>query len=297
LPAYAAAVDELPPDDAYLADVERWHAERAARLRSPDGWLALVGLHWLTPGEHEFGQHPSNPIRLSGPGVPPLAGHLLVTDYGAVRVRPHHGAALTHAGKPVDGELELEDDLGGDPTIVELGSLRFHLIRRGARVGLRVRDAAAPALRTFAGVPRFAVDPAWRLEARLERPPEPRTIAVPDIVGDVLDESSPGDVVLPLPGGEQRLHALEEDEDRLWLIFGDATNGRQTYSAGRFLVTGPVAADGSVVVDFNLAYNMPCAFSPYATCPLPPAGNRLTVPIPAGEMLPAQPASVHAPSD
>ena len=156
--------------DNYRAEVERWHADREARLRSPNGWLALVGLHWLTPGEHEFGQHPSNPIRLSGPRVPPLAGHLLVTDDGAVRVRPHHGAPLTHAGQPVVGELELKDDLRGDPTIVELGSLRFHLIRRGARVGLRVRDAEAPALRTFEGVPRFPVDPAWRLEARLERP-------------------------------------------------------------------------------------------------------------------------------
>jgi uncharacterized protein (DUF1684 family) len=279
----------------YEAEVERWHAERDARLRSPDGWLALVGLHWLTPGEHEFGQHPSNAIRLSGREVPPLAGHLLMGDDGVVRVRPHHGAPLTHAGQPVDGELELKDDLAGDPTIVELGSLRMHLIRRGVRnerLALRVRDIEAPALAAFTGVPRFPVDPAWRLEARLERPPEPRTIPVPDIVGDVLEEPSPGTVVLPLAGGEQRLHALEEDDDRLWLIFGDATNGQQTYSAGRFLVTEPVAADGSVVVDFNLAYNMPCVFSPYATCPLPPEGNKLSVPIPAGEMLPAQPASV-----
>jgi hypothetical protein len=171
----------------------------------------------------------------------------------------------------------------------------MHLIRRGVRnerLALRVRDIEAPALAAFTGVPRFPVDPAWRLEARLERPPEPRTIPVPDIVGDVLEEPSPGTVVLPLAGGEQRLHALEEDDDRLWLIFGDATNVQQTYSAGRFLVTEPVAADGSVVVDFNLAYNMPCVFSPYATCPLPPEGNKLSVPIPAGEMLPAQPASV-----
>jgi len=281
--------------DPYLAEVERWHAERDRRLRSPDGWLTLVGLHWLTPGEHELGQHPSNAVRLSGRGVPPLAGHLLVTDDLEASVRPHHEAALTHDGVPITGELPLIADTDGDPTVIELGSLRMHLILRGAhheRLGLRVRDTEAPAFAAFSGVPRFPVDAAWRLEARLERPPEPRTIPVPDIVGDVLDESSPGDVVLPLPGGEQRLHALEEEDDKLWLIFGDATNGEQTYGAGRFLVTGPVAADGSVVVDFNLAYNMPCVFSPYATCPLPPEGNRLTVPIPAGEMLPAEPASV-----
>jgi len=282
-----------PESDIYVAQIEAWQAERDARLRSPDGWLALVGLHWLTPGEHEFGQHPSNPIRLSGPRVPPLAGHLLVTDDGTVRVRPHHGAPLTHAGQPLTEELELEDDLAGDPTIVELGSLRFHLIRRGARLGLRVRDAEAPALRKFGGVPRFPVDPAWRLVALFEPADAARTIDVPDVLGDVTRDHSPGWVAFAVDGQPQRLAALEGDEDgSLWLVFGDATNGSTTYAAGRFLYTEPPAADGTVVVDFNLAYNPPCVFSPYATCPLPPAGNRLTVPIPAGEMLPAQPASV-----
>jgi uncharacterized protein len=109
-------------------------------------------------------------------------------------------------------------------------------------------------------------------------------------------------VILPLPDGERRLHALEEDDGALWLIFGDTTNGTQTYAAGRFLVTEPVQSDGSVVVDFNLTYNMPCVFSPFATCPLPPQGNQLNVPIPAGEMLPPPPASVstasvHEPAD
>jgi len=218
-----------------------------------------------------------------------------VTDEGAVRVRPHHGAPLTHAGQPVDGELELEDDLGGDPTIVELGSLRFHLIRRGDRIGLRVRDADAPALRTFGGVPRFPVDPAWRFVSRFEPAAAARTIEVPDVLGDVTQDHFPGWVTFTVDGQPQRLAALKGDEDgSLWLIFGDRTNGSTTYAAGRFLYTEPPAADGTVVVDLNLAYNPPCVFSPYATCPLPPAGNRLTVPIPAGEMLPAQPASVSA---
>jgi len=289
-PPYPAAV-EASKDD-YFAEVAQWHAEREKRLRSPDGWLALVGLHWLTPGEHEFGQHPSNAIRLTGRGIPPLAGHLLVIDDLQARVRPHRDANLTLDGVPITDELPLTADTDGVPTVVGLGSLRMHLIRRGVhneRLGLRVRDAEAPALAAFRGVPCFPVDPAWRLEARLERAPEPRTIAVPDIVGDVIEMPSPGDVVLLLNGGEQRLHAVEEENDTLWLIFGDATNGDQTYAAGRFLVTGPVAADGSVVVDFNLAYNMPCVFSAYATCPLPPEGNRLSLPITAGERLPDGP--------
>ena len=192
-------------------------------------------------------------------------------------IRPHHEAALTHDGEPVKGELPLADDRDGDPTIVELGSLRIHLIRRGAdreRLGLRVRDAKAPILAAFAGVPRFPIDPAWRVTGRLERPPGLRTVDVPDVLGDVLPEESPGVVHLTIDGEELTLDALQEDDDALWLIFGDATNGQETYSGGRFLVSEPVAEDGSVVVDFNLAYNPPCVFSPYATCPLPVAGQR-----------------------
>jgi len=211
---------------------------------------------------------------------------LLVDGEGTVRVRPHRGAPLTHAGQPITEELELEDDLGGDPTIVELGSLRFHLIRRGARVGLRVRDAESSALRSFAGVPRFPVDPAWRLLARFEPADPGRTIEVPDVLGDVTVDHFPGWVEFTVDGHLQRLAALEGDADgSLWLIFRDPTNGSTTCAAGRFLDTEPPAADGTVVVDFNLAYNPPCVFSSYATCPLPPAGNRLAVAILAGEML------------
>jgi hypothetical protein len=253
----------------------------------------LVGLHWLTPGEHEFGQHPSNAIRLIGRDVPPLAGHLLVTEDGVVRVRPHGDASMIHDGHPLNGELELRDDLSGDPTILELGSLRFHLIRRGDRIGLRVRDTEAPALADFAGVPRFPVDPAWRVTATFVPADPTQTIAVPDVLGDVAEDHFPGWVEFTVGDEPQRLAALEGDTDgSLWLIFADPTNGTTTYAAGRFLYTEPPAADGTVVVDFNLAYNPPCVFSPYATCPLPPDGNRLTVPIPAGEMVPAQPASV-----
>jgi uncharacterized protein (DUF1684 family) len=275
--------------DGYLVEIERRRAERDAQLRSPTGWLTLVGLHWLTPGEHEMGQHPSNAIHLEGHDIPPLAGHLLVTDDLQATIRPHHEAELTHDGQPITDELVLADDRDDPPTVIELGSLRMHLIRRGAsgeRLGLRVRDSNASALLTFGGVPHFPIDPAWRVIGRLERAPEARMIAVPDVIGDVLEEASPGDVILPLPGGEQSLHALEEEDDTLWLIFGDATNGNETYAAGRFLVTGPVQDDGTVVVDFNLAYNMPCVFSPFATCPLPPDGNRLTIRVPVGEQLP-----------
>ncbi len=230
--------------------------------------------------------------------MPPLAGYLVLTD-GQVTLRPEPGAELQVDGGEVDHEAVLRDDLGGQPTIVDLGSLRFHAIRRGDRVGLRVRDTEASVLRAFPGVPRFPVDPAWRVTAHLERPPGIRTVDVPDVLGDVRAEESPGVVHFDLDGEHLHLDALQEDEDRLWLIFGDTTNGAETYSGGRFLVTEPVAEDASVVIDFNLAYNPPCVFSPYATCPLPWPANQLAVAVRAGERLPAsvRTASNHEPAD
>jgi uncharacterized protein (DUF1684 family) len=265
--------DGAAPGD-YAAEVAAWDADRDRRLRSPNGWLALVGLHWLTDGTHAVGSDASNPIHLTGRDVPADAGVLEVTD-GAATWRPGNGAALA-----------LTDDRDGAPTLVDIGALRFHLIRRGERLGLRVRDTEAPILRTFGGVPRFPVDPAWRITGRLERPLGLRIVEVPDILGDVREEESAGIVRFAVAGEEAVLEALPEDEGRLWLIFGDLTNGSETYSGGRFLVSGPVAEDGSVLVDFNLAYNPPCVFSPYATCPLPWPANQLPFPVTAGERLP-----------
>ncbi len=161
----------------------------------------------------------------------------------------------------------------------------MQLIRRGqGRLGLRVRDTAAPALRAFNGLPYFDIDPAWRLVGRLI-PAEPgATIPVPDVLGDVNQEPTPGVVELTVDGQVHRLAALESDgRSRSGWSSATQTSGSETYGGGRFLVTGPVQPDGSVEVDFNLAYNPPCVFSPYATCPLPPDGNRLPMRIEAGE--------------
>src|SRR5205823_11226817 len=195
--------------------------------------------------------------------------------------------ALTVGGRPVPDGLVLADDQAeGGPTILELGSLRAYLIRRGAgRLALRVKDTASPALREFRGLAYFPIEPAWRVSGRLEPAQPGATLSVPDIVGDVIDEPTPGTVAFELAGSVHRLHALEAQPGHLWLIFGDATNGSETYGGGRFPVTGPVQPDDSVEVDFNLAYNPPCVFSPHATCPLPPDGNRLDVRVEAGERM------------
>ncbi|MBA3688197.1 MAG: DUF1684 domain-containing protein [Chloroflexi bacterium] len=212
---------------------------------------------------------------LHGHEILPRVGSLWLED-GRVRFVPHESVDLP--------ETALEDDEEGEPTILELGSLRFHVIKRGDRFGVRVRDATAPVLATFAGMPHFPVDPGWRLTGRLEAAAADASIEIVDITGALSGEHTPGSVAFERDGDTWRIAALAGDDDgSLWLIFGDATNGTDTYGGGRFLYTEPVQPDGSIVVDFNLAYNPPCVFSPYATCPLPPPQNKLALRIEAGE--------------
>jgi uncharacterized protein (DUF1684 family) len=160
----------------------------------------------------------------------------------------------------------------------------MYVVERGDRFGLRVRDHASPALASFGGMRHFEIDPGWRLAARLEPARPGATIEIMDVVGVLAHEPTPGAVAFERDGREWRLDALPGGADgSLWLVFADATSGRSTYGGGRMVYTEPVADDGSVVVDFNVAYNPPCVFTPYATCPLPPAQNRLPLAIEAGE--------------
>lgn len=250
-----------------------WREARERRLREPDGWLTLVGLHWLVPGENRFGADAGNDIVLRGSDVPPHAG-ILVREGDAVRLR--------RDGRP---DTPLRPDLSGEPTGLEIGSLRMHVIQRGDRFGLRVRDHAAPTLGAFRRMEHFPIDFGWRLTGRLE-PAEPgATLEIMDVTGLASREPTPGVIAFEREGLTWRLHALPgDDEGTLWLVFADATSGGTTYGGGRFLHTEPVAPDGTVVVDFNLAYNPPCVFTPFATCPLPPAANRLALEIEAGEL-------------
>lgn len=267
---------------AHAERVAAWRRLREDRLRSPHGWLALVGLHWLTPGENHFGAHPANEIVLHGSGIAPRAGTLSWNE-GEVLLQPHDGAELRIGGEPA-ATMVLADDRQGDPTLLDLGPLRMHLIRRGERMGLRVRDSAAPALAAFTGLESFPIDPSWRVTAQFEPAAPGATIKIVDITGTPSRETTPGTVWFERDGATWRLRALSGGDDgALWLVFGDLTNGHETYGGGRFLYTEAPAADGSVVADFNLAYNPPCVFSPHATCPLPPPQNRLALRIEAGE--------------
>ena len=272
----------MTPEE-HVASVRAWWEEREDRLRSPDGWLTLVGLYWLEQGENRFGTDPSNPIMLGGGDLPAVGGSIVV-DGDAARLTGASPNVHVDGAPAADGRLA--DDRSEEPTVLELGNLRMFVICRGGdRLALRVRDRTAPALGAFTGIDHFPIDIGWRLTGRLEPEESDEPMEIVDVTGIVTREASPGNVAFERDGQTWRLRSLDGGDGKLWLIFGDATNGAETYGGGRFLYTEPVAADGSVVVDFNLAYNPPCVFSPYATCPLPPAENRLPLRIEAGELL------------
>ena len=267
-------------DPAYVEEIETWRAEREERLRAEDGWLTLAGLHWLPEGESSVGSEPMMDVVL--PASAPARVGTLRREGERVWFAPAPGVEATHGGEGFD-ELELtSDDEGAPPAIVELGTLSFHAIARGERIGLRVRDSAAPTRAAFTGMESFPVDPRWRVEARFEPYDPPREIEVDDYSGGTQESTVPGALVFEAGGETLRIDALDAG-DELFLIFADRTSGESTYGGGRYLYVDKPGEDGRVVVDFNKAYNPPCVFTPYATCPLPPRQNRLAVAIEAGE--------------
>lgn len=266
----------------YVETIDRWRAEAEERLRDEDGWLALAGLLWLQRGENPFGSDQALPVALPEGAAPALAGAIHY-DGAAATVRAAPGVDLRVNGEPA-AERALRSDADGPPDLVQVGRLTFFLIRRGARLGVRVRDPESPARRGFAGRRWFPVRPEYRISARFVPYDPPRTISNLNILGDTEEKLSPGYAAFEIDGQSVALDATRAG-DGLFFVFRDATSGRETYGAARFLAA-PAPADGRVELDFNKAVSPPCAFTAYATCPLPPRQNVLAVRIPAGELAP-----------
>ena len=279
MPTTAASL-AAPSPEAYRREIDSWRAERDSGLRDPNGWLTLIGLFWLDEGDNRFGSDPHNRVVLPAGKAPAFAG-VLVRHGGAVAVRAEPGSGLESNGRPVT-EMSLAPDAKGKPTVLRIGSISFFVIKRGDRLGIRVKDGQSAALAAFRGVESFPADPGWRVVARFEPHQQPASIPITNILGMTENEPSPGQVVFEHGGKTYRLDALDNGDGSLELLFADATSGHETYGAGRFLDTDPPRG-GKVVVDFNKAYNPPCAFTTFATCPLPPRQNRLPVAITAGE--------------
>lgn len=265
------------PDAAYLQSFDKWKAELVDSRRK--NWLSLAGLFWLKPGDNTFGTDASNAIVF--PKGPTSAGvfELQGTD---VTVKLSPDAHATIDGKPVT-EVKLQPDTSGNPTIVELGSLRIKAIVRGQRIGIRLKDVDSEEAKNYRGPVFFPVDLSYRVTATFLPSEGKKTVDVPNVLGDTTPTPVAGVVVFKINGQEVRLTDLGGDPSKgLSFVFNDLTSKTDTYPGGRFLDTDPVV-NGTVVIDFNRAYSPPCSVTPYATCPLAPKENRLAVAIPAGE--------------
>jgi uncharacterized protein (DUF1684 family) len=278
--APAAGPADVPP--AYKAEVEAWRGERETRLKAEGGWLSLAGLFWLRQGANTIGSGAGNAIVLPPGSAPARAGTLELRGKEAV-LRLEPGVTATVGGRPV-GTGPLRSDAGGAPDVVALGRLSMFVIERSGRIGLRVKDPDSPVRRAFKGLEWYPVDESWRVSARFVPHAQPRTLELADVTGSVQKMTAPGYVVFQHQGRQLKLEPVLEDPSakELFFIFRDGTSGHETYGAGRYLYA-PLPRDGTVVLDFNKAYSPPCAFTRYATCPLPPRQNRLPVRVEAGE--------------
>jgi uncharacterized protein (DUF1684 family) len=263
----------------YESAITDWRERRHERLASDNGWLTLVGLEWLREGVNRVGSAADADVRV--PGGP--------ADWGTIRVdgqnllyRPSTLTGLTVDGEPA-AATRLVPDSEGEPTVVAFGDINFHVIFRESWA-LRIKHRKAPALLAFGGVDTYAIDPEWRIEARFI-PAEPgTTVEIGDVLGHLKPMPVSGFVEFERDGRLHRMLGLmEEDLESVWFLFADRTSGRETYGAGRFLYSDGMPMNGRLVIDFNKAYNPPCAFNDYSTCPLPPQQNRLDLAITAGE--------------
>jgi uncharacterized protein len=298
--AVSAASPESRAADAYAQEIQTWQQQRHKRLLSDEGWLVVSGLTWLKPGPNPFGSAPSNAVVLPAHSVPPSAG-VLRLEGGRVFVEvaagvkatllvgPPPGASPDHKReqKPVT-KAELRDDLPGPYDVLAIGDVHFFAIDRDGRMGIRVRDLRSPKRAEFKGLQYYPTSTSYRVTARFVPHPKPVEIKVPSVLGGTTPMASPGQLRFRLGNQDLSLDAVIEadDDKRLFVIFRDTTAGKETYGAGRFVYTD-LPKDNQVVLDFNKAYTPPCAFTAFATCPLPPPQNRLKVAIEAGEKFSA----------
>jgi len=278
------------PDSASLAQgVEDWADTRIASLTTPDGWLTLVGLHWLAEGENTLGAAANNSFVYDAPHAPPQIGTFTLTRDGedaTVHFEAAEGVEVTtEDGAPVRSVVMTPHE-GDGPMVLQLASIHWHIIQRGQRMAVRLQDSESPVRTQFTGIDRFPTDDEWWLPARFEWHTPPDTIEIPNILGTINPTPSPGSVVFEYNGETHRIAMWKDsaDPDNFFTAFADATNGGDTYGGGRFIWVDAPDEEGRTVIDFNRSYNPPCVFTEFATCPLPPAQNRLAFAVPAGEV-------------
>lgn len=283
-----AAAVHAADTDPYTRQIEQWRADRAARLTAPDGWLSLIGLEWLHEGANRIGSAADNDVVLKA--GPAHLGTVTLAADGSLRIVLDAAAGATVGGRNAT-EAVLVDDMhagGNGPTRVDFGSASFHVIDRDGRKALRVKDPQAPTRTHFAGIDYFPIDPSWRIDADWVPFQPARKLDIGSVIGTIDAVDVPGKAVFQRDGRTFELLPYQEEAGgELFFVIADRTSGKETYGAARFLYAAlprdGLTRPGKVELDFNKAYNPPCAFTPFATCPLAPPENRLDVAVTAGE--------------
>ena len=268
----------------WAAELAEWRRAREADLKKEDGYLAVAGLYFLHTGSNTVGSDANADVALPADAAPAAAGRIVVSG-GAVEYHPAHGLQARVNGRLISRPmpLRLADAAAARPAdLLTIGRLTLHLHLSGERLAVRVRDPQSESRRSFTKLEWFDPDPQWRITGRFVPFDAPRPVPIENILGDVADSTAAGEIEATIAGTKVRLLALSAARGRLWIVFSDHTGGKLTYPI-RFLYTDPPGASGAVVLDFNRAYNAPCAYNPYTTCPLPPRQNKLAVAVPVGE--------------
>jgi uncharacterized protein (DUF1684 family) len=268
---------------AYENEINAWHANRVAtQLVGDNGWLNLAGLYWLKEGFNTFGSDPANDVVFPEGKMAPNAGTFVVQQ-GKVTMEVNEGVEIMKDSIRVNHEVIHIPDSSFYP-VMSYGTLEWLVIDRSGKLGVRVRDLESEAVKNFTGVERYPIDPKWRVEAAFEKYEPIKHIPITNIIGQTYQSPCPGALVFTIDGVEYRLDAIDDGtEGEYYILFGDKTNETETYPSGRYMYVKYPDGDGKVIVDFNKSYNPPCAFTEFATCPLPPKQNGLDLTITAGE--------------
>ena len=266
-------------EQKYLQEIETWQEERIQKLKAENGWLNIVGLLWLEEGENTIGTDSSNSIVFPGDG-PAKIGTIVLED-SILTFRADENTIVTHDNEPVT-EIEMKPDITRDQTLLKTASYGFFIIKRGERYGIRLRDYDSPQIEALDHIDMFPINLDWIVQSRWIPFEESTFINIPNVLGMVDKTKIPGKLVFKIDNQTCELYTIDAGK-KLFIIFGDETSGLETYGGGRFIYVEKPDENGIVEIDFNRAYNPPCVFTHFATCPLPPAENILQVRVTAGE--------------
>ena len=267
-------------EKTFKEDVAQWDAKRIASLKSANGWVNLAGLFWLAPGENKFGAASDNEIVFNDPRFPGHLGMFVLNDKEVIW-KTAAGNDVYNKQQKVD-QISIFDLSKSESIQLSYATFRWIIIKREDRIGVRFRDLDHPNLKTFQHIERYKPSLKWKLDATLE-PSLYASVSITNVLGQTYQMPSPGKVVFEVGGKKYKLDVVDEGGDELFILFGDETNADHTYESGRFMYIPKPDANGHTVLDFNKALNPPCAFSSFATCPLPPKQNVLPFAVTAGE--------------